>query len=287
MANLSEDIQCAGSDTRLPMLDRTDFASWQQRIRLYFQGKENENRGQGKNAQGAGAAGYGGAQNRVGNANPGQARQIKCYNCNGIDHIARNCTQPKRPQNSEYFKDKMLLMQAQENRVALDEEQLLFIAGGQDNAVDEDVYEQPVQDLALNVDNVFQVMTLVIYDSDILSKVYDHDHYQDAVCEHHEVHEMHDDSTLPTKGTRSIISTVSISLEGFLPSILLSVVMVVIVAIILVVVVVAIVGVVIVVAIIGVVVVVMIFGIVGVVSGVPSTIKLSFMIIGFLHRIAL
>nr|GEW98847.1 hypothetical protein [Tanacetum cinerariifolium] len=42
MANLSEDIQCAGSDTRLPMLDRTDFALWQQRIRLYCRGKENE-----------------------------------------------------------------------------------------------------------------------------------------------------------------------------------------------------------------------------------------------------
>ncbi|GKE50356.1 hypothetical protein Tco_1481614, partial [Tanacetum coccineum] len=41
MANLSEDIQCAGSDTQPPMLDRTDFASWQQRIRLYCQGKEN------------------------------------------------------------------------------------------------------------------------------------------------------------------------------------------------------------------------------------------------------
>ncbi|GJZ38770.1 retrovirus-related pol polyprotein from transposon TNT 1-94 [Tanacetum coccineum] len=41
MANLSEDIQCAGSDTRPPMLDRTDFASWQQRIRLYCQGKQN------------------------------------------------------------------------------------------------------------------------------------------------------------------------------------------------------------------------------------------------------
>ncbi|GJY85714.1 hypothetical protein Tco_0499740 [Tanacetum coccineum] len=36
MANLSEDIQCASSDTRPPMLDRTDFASWQQRIRLYY-----------------------------------------------------------------------------------------------------------------------------------------------------------------------------------------------------------------------------------------------------------
>nr|GEU35672.1 integrase, catalytic region, zinc finger, CCHC-type, peptidase aspartic, catalytic [Tanacetum cinerariifolium] len=41
MANLSEDIQCAGSDTRLPMLDRTDFALWQQRIRLYCRVKEN------------------------------------------------------------------------------------------------------------------------------------------------------------------------------------------------------------------------------------------------------
>ncbi|GKE57731.1 hypothetical protein Tco_1496916, partial [Tanacetum coccineum] len=41
MANLSEDIQCAGSDTRPPMLDKADFASWQQRIRLYYRGKDN------------------------------------------------------------------------------------------------------------------------------------------------------------------------------------------------------------------------------------------------------
>nr|GEZ77315.1 hypothetical protein [Tanacetum cinerariifolium] len=41
MANLSEDIQCVGFDTRPPMLDRTAFASWQQRIRLYCRGKEN------------------------------------------------------------------------------------------------------------------------------------------------------------------------------------------------------------------------------------------------------
>nr|GEX94916.1 putative zinc finger, CCHC-type [Tanacetum cinerariifolium] len=42
MANLSEDFQCAGSDIQPPMLDRTDFASWQQRICLYCQGKENK-----------------------------------------------------------------------------------------------------------------------------------------------------------------------------------------------------------------------------------------------------
>ncbi|GJT04814.1 hypothetical protein Tco_0839276 [Tanacetum coccineum] len=150
--------------------------------------------------------------------------RVKCYNYNGIGHIASNCTHSKRPQNSKYFKDKMLLMQAQENKVALDEEQLLFLAGRQDNAVDEDVDEQPVQDLALNMDNVFQAddcdafdsdvdeeptaQTMFManlsstdpvydkagpsYDSDILSEVHDHDHYQDAVCEHHEEHDIHD-----------------------------------------------------------------------------------------------
>nr|GEY76928.1 integrase, catalytic region, zinc finger, CCHC-type, peptidase aspartic, catalytic [Tanacetum cinerariifolium] len=115
-------------------------------------------------------------------------------------------------------------MHAQENRVALDEEQLLFIACRQDKVVDKDVDEQPVQDLALNVDNVFhaddcdafdfdvdeapttQTMFMAnlssgdpvydevgpSYDSSILSEVHDHDYYQDAICEHHEVHEMHD-----------------------------------------------------------------------------------------------
>ncbi|GJY18312.1 hypothetical protein Tco_0389803 [Tanacetum coccineum] len=42
MANLSKDVPMSGyDDTDPPMLDRTDFASWQQRIRLYCRGKEN------------------------------------------------------------------------------------------------------------------------------------------------------------------------------------------------------------------------------------------------------
>nr|GFC76359.1 retrovirus-related Pol polyprotein from transposon TNT 1-94 [Tanacetum cinerariifolium] len=83
-------------------------------------------------------------------------------------------------------------------------------------------------DLALNVDNVFQAdecdafdsnvdeaptaQTMFMvnlssadlvydeadlsYDSDILSEVHDHDHYQDAIFEHHEEHEMHDNVQL-------------------------------------------------------------------------------------------
>nr|GEV16994.1 copia protein [Tanacetum cinerariifolium] len=53
-----------------------------------------------------------------------------------------------------------------ENKVALDEERLLFITGGQDN-VDDDVDEQSVQDLALNVDNVFQADEYDAFDSDV------------------------------------------------------------------------------------------------------------------------
>nr|GFC02903.1 retrovirus-related Pol polyprotein from transposon TNT 1-94 [Tanacetum cinerariifolium] len=85
-----------------------------------------------------------------------QGKPIKCYNYNGISHIARNYNQSKRLQNSNYFKEKMLLMQAQENRVDLDEEQLLFLAGRQTNTFNDDVDEGPVQDMAQNEDNIFQ-----------------------------------------------------------------------------------------------------------------------------------
>nr|GEZ13838.1 retrovirus-related Pol polyprotein from transposon TNT 1-94 [Tanacetum cinerariifolium] len=125
------------------------------------------------NPRGGSAAGYGRAHNRVGNVNPGHARPGQA-----------------RP----------------------------------DNAFDDDVDEQPIQDLALNVDNVFQAdycdafdsdmdeaptaQTMFManlssadpvtdeagpsYDSDILSEVPDHDHYQDAAYAHHEDHVIYD-----------------------------------------------------------------------------------------------
>ncbi|GJR44025.1 hypothetical protein Tco_1312128 [Tanacetum coccineum] len=250
MSSNSNDIQAASSDTRPPMLDRTDYESWSQRIRLYCRGKEkgleilqsidqgsfelgttrdalgttpeggvllglerprtyedlndtekkrydadvratnivlqglpkdiykliNHNieakaiwdnvkmllagskltkkienlscmmslsdsrcyQNQRYLARGNGTAGNGGAQNRAGNANLGQGKP-----------------------------GKMLLMQAQENGAVLDEEELLFLDGEQGNTFDADVDNQPVYDLALNEDNIFQADEYDAFDSDV------------------------------------------------------------------------------------------------------------------------
>ncbi|GJR35020.1 hypothetical protein Tco_1210704 [Tanacetum coccineum] len=55
-----------------------------------------QNRVQGNNARGVVVAGNAGVLNSVGNANPGQAKPIKCYNFNGIWYIARQCTHQKQ-----------------------------------------------------------------------------------------------------------------------------------------------------------------------------------------------
>ncbi|GJZ80221.1 retrovirus-related pol polyprotein from transposon TNT 1-94 [Tanacetum coccineum] len=70
----------------------------------------------------------GNATSSGGNNPAGQARVVKCYNCQGKSHMARQCTKPKRPRNSAWFKEKMLLVQAQESGRVLDEEQLAFLA---------------------------------------------------------------------------------------------------------------------------------------------------------------
>ncbi|GJW77957.1 hypothetical protein Tco_0139639 [Tanacetum coccineum] len=93
--------------------------------------------------------------------------------------------------------NKILLMQAQENGVALDEEKLLFLAVDDCDAFNSNVDEAPTTQTMFMASLSFADPVCdkagLSYDSDNLSEVHDHDHYQDAACAHHEAHKMHDD----------------------------------------------------------------------------------------------
>nr|GFD21489.1 hypothetical protein [Tanacetum cinerariifolium] len=58
----------------------------------------------------------------------GGQRVIVCYNCKGKGHMAKQCTKPKRKRDAGWFKDKVLLVQAQSSRQVLQEEELDFQA---------------------------------------------------------------------------------------------------------------------------------------------------------------
>ncbi|GJY96840.1 integrase, catalytic region, zinc finger, CCHC-type containing protein, partial [Tanacetum coccineum] len=94
-----------------------------------------------------------------GNNASGQARVVKCYNCQGKGHMARQCTQPKRPRNATWYKEKAMLAEAQEARQILDEEQLTEDLDFYDSDCDDISNAQAV--LMANISN---------YGSDVISE---------------------------------------------------------------------------------------------------------------------
>nr|GFB98536.1 hypothetical protein [Tanacetum cinerariifolium] len=59
---------------------------------------------------------------------PDKQGVIVCYNCKGEGHMSKQCIKPKRKRDAEWFKDKILLVQAQANGQVLQEEELEFLA---------------------------------------------------------------------------------------------------------------------------------------------------------------
>nr|GFA33018.1 hypothetical protein [Tanacetum cinerariifolium] len=66
--------------------------------------------------------------NIVGEATSNQPRVTRCYNYRGECHMAKQCTTIKRVNDAEWFKEKILLAQAQEAEVVLHEDQQEFLA---------------------------------------------------------------------------------------------------------------------------------------------------------------
>ncbi|GJU34602.1 retrovirus-related pol polyprotein from transposon TNT 1-94 [Tanacetum coccineum] len=66
-------------------------------------GRVTVQQGQGRQGQSYAGTDYkGNATSSGGNNAGGQVRVVKCYNCQGEGHMARQCTQPKRPRKSRH-----------------------------------------------------------------------------------------------------------------------------------------------------------------------------------------
>ncbi|GJS55327.1 retrovirus-related pol polyprotein from transposon TNT 1-94 [Tanacetum coccineum] len=69
--------------------------------------------------------------------------------------------------NSEVITEEALLILTEENGTVLDEEQSLFLAGEHVTNFDDDVDDSPENDLALNVDHIFEADQCDAFDSDV------------------------------------------------------------------------------------------------------------------------
>nr|GEX94002.1 integrase, catalytic region, zinc finger, CCHC-type, peptidase aspartic, catalytic [Tanacetum cinerariifolium] len=66
------------------------------------------------------------------------SKGCECYNCLWEWHMTKRCTQSKRPRNYVWFKEKLMLVEAQKAGQILDEDQLAFIS---DSKIAEEVQE--------------------------------------------------------------------------------------------------------------------------------------------------
>nr|GEX30144.1 retrotransposon protein, putative, Ty1-copia subclass [Tanacetum cinerariifolium] len=93
-------------------------------------------------------------------ATESQGKARICYNCHGEGHVARQCREKKRAKDSQWFKDKALLMEAKEKGDVLDAEAKAFLA-------DVECTVPYVESLAITTTTAFEVIYEDAYDFDV------------------------------------------------------------------------------------------------------------------------
>ncbi|GKC56584.1 hypothetical protein Tco_1084182 [Tanacetum coccineum] len=122
-------------------------------------------------------------------SNSGKQRTPIYYNCKREGHMSKQCIKPKRKQDDSWFKDKVLLVQAQASGQILHEEELTFLAdpgipksqathtiithNAAYQADDLDAYDSDCDEL--NTTKVALMANLSHYGSDALAEVHNHD----------------------------------------------------------------------------------------------------------------
>ncbi|GKE41525.1 copia protein, partial [Tanacetum coccineum] len=122
-------------------------------------------------------------------SNLGKQRIVTCYNCKGEGHVSKQCTKPRRKRDDIWFKEKLLLVQAQASGQILHEEELAFLAdlripeaqatqtvitqNAAYQADDLDAYDFDCDEL--NTAKVTFMSNLSHYGLDTLAEVHNHD----------------------------------------------------------------------------------------------------------------
>ncbi|GKB34369.1 hypothetical protein Tco_0879311, partial [Tanacetum coccineum] len=91
--------------------------------------------------------------------NSGKQRMVICYNYKGEGHMSKQCNKPKRKRDDSWFKDKVLLVQAQASGQILHEEELVFFA-------DPRIPESQATQTVITHNAAYQADDLDAYDSD-------------------------------------------------------------------------------------------------------------------------
>nr|GFB38192.1 hypothetical protein [Tanacetum cinerariifolium] len=92
--------------------------------------------------------------------NQANGSNVVCYTCRGEGHVARQCKEPKRARNSQWYVDKALLLNAQEKGEVLDAKAKAFLADVECTAP----YEGQS---AMTTTNMFQANHEDAYDFDV------------------------------------------------------------------------------------------------------------------------
>ncbi|GJV09698.1 hypothetical protein Tco_1351239 [Tanacetum coccineum] len=142
-----------------------------------------------KNQSYDGTGNRGIATTSKGNVAVGPSRVVKCYNCQGEWHMTRQCTQPKRLRNTVWFKEKLMLAEAQEAGQILDEEQLAFLA-------DPSISEALVAHQTIPPNSAFQTDDLNAYDSDYDDDVQEMQYSEQINVDDFEDNEIHSGSNI-------------------------------------------------------------------------------------------
>ncbi|GJX25294.1 retrovirus-related pol polyprotein from transposon TNT 1-94 [Tanacetum coccineum] len=116
-----------------------------------------------------------------GNATRNNGNQIRCYNCRGLGHLARNCTVRPRRRDAAYLQTQLLIAQKEEAGIQLQAEEFDLMAAAADLDEIEEVNANCILMANLQQASTSGTQTdkAPVYDSDGSAEVHNYDNCYD------------------------------------------------------------------------------------------------------------